>query len=60
MNDLLTSVCLSGDTVIGYDSKVKGMTIKELCEKEKQYQDLIKIRSVNEDTQEIVMNNIKM
>lgn len=59
MNNPLTSFCLSGDTVIGYDNKVKGMTIKELYEKEKQYQALIKIRSVNENTQEIVMNNIK-
>ena len=54
----IASYCLSGDTVIGYDNKSKGLTIKELYEKPKQYQDMTKIRSINEDSQEILLNNI--
>lgn len=53
------SYCLSGDTIIGYDNKIKGLTIKELYEKAEQYKNMVKLRSVNEDTQEIILNNIE-
>lgn len=55
----IASYCLTGDTIVGYDNKVKGMTIEELYNKPKQYQDIIKLRSINENTQEILMNNIE-
>lgn len=54
----LASFCLSGDTVISYDGKNKGRTIRELYEKQTQYQHLIKLRSVDESDKQIVLNPV--
>lgn len=54
----IASFCLSGDTVIGYSQKNKGETIKELAEKASQYQRMTRLRSVNENTREIVQNGV--
>lgn len=52
------SYCLSGDTVVGYGQKTKGMTIKELAEKATQYQNMIKLRSMDENSKQIISNSI--
>lgn len=54
----LASFCVSGDTVVGYDSKNKGITISELYKKAPQYLQMSKLRSVNESSKEIVYNRI--
>ena len=54
----LASFCVSDDTVVGYDSKNKGITISELYKKAPQYLKMSKLRSVNESSKEIVHNRI--
>lgn len=54
----VASFCLSGDTIIGYEDTNKGLTIRDLYGKKKPYQRLSKLRSVNEQDKEIVMNNV--
>ncbi len=54
----IASYCISGDTVVGYQEKNKGMTIKELAEKTHQYKAMSKLRSVNEHTKELFYNNV--
>ena len=54
----LASFCVSGDTIVGYDSRNKGITIRELANKSEQYLHMSKLRSVNEATKEIVMNSV--
>ena len=54
----IASYCISGDTVIGYQERNKGMTIKELAEKTKQYKSMSKLRSVNETTNELFYNKV--
>lgn len=54
----IASYCISGDTVIGYQERNKGMTIKEFAEKTKQYKSMSKLRSVNETTNELFYNKV--
>lgn len=54
----MASFCVSGDTVVSYDGKTKGATIADLYNKDKQYQHLTKIRSVNETDNEIILNSV--
>lgn len=54
----IASYCLSGDTVVGYDNKSKGLTIEELYNKSEQYQQMIKLRSIDEKTRELLLNNV--
>ena len=54
----IASYCLSGDTIVGYDNKSKGLTIEELYNKPVQYQQTIKLRSINENTKELLLNNV--
>ncbi len=54
----LASFCISGDTVVSYDGKVKGCTIRDLYNKPEQYQHAIKLRSVDETDKQIILNGI--
>lgn len=54
----IASFCVSGDTVVGYDHKNKGVTIKELYRKKPQYIGMSKLRCVDEMTKEIVFNRV--
>lgn len=54
----IASFCVSGDTVVGYDFKNKGVTIKELYRKKPQYIGMSKLRCVDEMTKEIVFNRV--
>ena len=55
----LASFCVSGDTVISYDNKTKGCTIRELYNKTDQYRHMMKIRSIDESNRQIVFNQIE-
>ena len=54
----LASLCISGDTVVGYGERNKGMTVKELAEKTDQYKKMSKLRSINEVSKEIFYNDV--
>lgn len=54
----IASFCLAGDTIVGYNERQKGMTIKELAEKTSQYKSMTKLRSVDENTHEIFYNKV--
>ena len=54
----IASFCLSGDMIVGYDGRSKGCTIKDIYNKSEQYKHMTKLRSVDEASKEIVMNNI--
>lgn len=53
----LASFCVSGDTKVGYGQKTKGITIRELYNKDKQYQNMILLRSIDEESKEIINNH---
>lgn len=52
------SFCLSGDTIVGYQERNRGMTVKQLAQKTNQYKRMSKLRSVDESTKEIFYNNV--
>lgn len=54
----LASFCVSGETKVGYDQRNKGCTIKELYAKTAQYKHMTKLRSIDETSKEIIMNNV--
>lgn len=54
----IASHCVAGDTVVGYNERTRGMTIKGLCDKSPQYMHMTKLRSADEDTKELVQNYV--
>ena len=52
------SFCVSGDTVVGYNRRHKGMTVRQLAEMTDQYKKMTKLRSINETTKEIFYNDV--